>query len=63
MKKLLLVVAFAGTINPSGGSVSIFVPLEHAVLAREVADRDRTAAFARYSFVGSYVPARWTFKF
>ena len=29
---LLLVVAFAGTINPSAGSVSVFVPLEHAVL-------------------------------
>src|SRR5690606_20996069 len=26
---LLLVVAFAGTINPSSGSVSVFVPLEH----------------------------------
>ncbi|MER9018436.1 MFS transporter, partial [Mesorhizobium sp. M0898] len=29
---LLLVIAFAGTINPSAGSVSVFVPLEHAVL-------------------------------
>ncbi len=36
---LLLVVAFAGTLNPSAGSVSVFVPLEHAVLAREVAER------------------------
>ena len=27
---ILLVVAFVGTINPSGGSTSIFVPLEHA---------------------------------
>ena len=34
--RVLLVVAFAGTINPSAGSVSVFVPLEHAVLAREV---------------------------
>jgi MFS family permease len=54
---LLLVVAFAGTINPSGGSVSVFAPLEHAVLAREVADADRTRAFARYSFVGSMAAA------
>ncbi|MGH6874289.1 MAG: MFS transporter, partial [Aestuariivirgaceae bacterium] len=30
---VLLIVAFMGTINPSAGSVSIFVPLEHAVLA------------------------------
>ena len=33
---LLLVIAFAGTINPSAGSVSVFVPLEHAALTREV---------------------------
>ncbi len=50
---LLLVVAFAGTINPSAGSVSIFVPLEHAVLTREVADRARTSMFARYSLIGA----------
>ncbi|MER8842018.1 MFS transporter, partial [Mesorhizobium sp. M0913] len=31
---LLLMIAFAGTINPSAGSVSVFVPLEHAVLTR-----------------------------
>ncbi|ANM05490.1 major facilitator superfamily protein [Rhizobium phaseoli] len=50
---LLLVVACAGTVNPSAGSVSIFVPLEHAVLAREVGDADRTRMFARYSLVGA----------
>jgi MFS family permease len=54
---LLLVVAFAGTINPSGGSVSVFVPLEHAVLAREVADKVRTKMFARYSLVGALAGA------
>ncbi|WP_164759183.1 MFS transporter, partial [Mesorhizobium sp. M6A.T.Ce.TU.002.03.1.1] len=42
---LLLVVAFAGTINPSAGSVSVFVPLEHAVLTREVTDAARTRMF------------------
>jgi MFS family permease len=50
---LLLVVAFAGTINPSAGSVSMFVPLEHAVLTREVSDRERTEMFSRYSLVGA----------
>jgi MFS family permease len=50
---LLLVVAFAGTINPSAGSVSIFVPLEHAVLSSEVSDGSRTRMFARYSLVGA----------
>ena len=33
---LLLVIAFTGTINPSAGSVSVFVPLEHAALAAVV---------------------------
>src|SRR5215471_11552900 len=54
---LLLVVAFAGTINPSAGSVSVFVPLEHAVLAREASDRERTNMFSRYSLVGALASA------
>ena len=54
---LLLVVAFAGTVNPSAGSVSVFVPLEHAVLARDVAERDRTKTFARYSLIGALAAA------
>jgi MFS family permease len=36
---LLLVVAFVGTINPSARSVSVFVPLEHAVLTGEIPTR------------------------
>src|SRR5215208_2196534 len=35
---VLLLVSFVGTINPSSGSVSIFVPLEHALLSHSVAD-------------------------
>jgi MFS family permease len=54
---ILLLVAFIGTINPSGGSVSIFVPLEHAVLSREVTDKNRTKSFARYSLVGALAGA------
>ena len=54
---ILLVIALLGTVNPSGGSVSIFVPMEHAVLAREVSDAERTKAFARYSLVGSLAGA------
>ncbi|WP_132080215.1 MFS transporter [Sinorhizobium americanum] len=54
---LLLVVAFAGTINPSAGSVSVFVPLEHAALTREVADAERTRMFARYSLIGALASA------
>ena len=54
---VLLVVAFAGTINPSGGSASVFVPLEHAVLSRDVSAADRTRMFARYSLVGALAGA------
>jgi len=54
---LLLVVAFAGTVNPSAGSVSLFVPLEHAALTREAPDRERTRIFSRYSLVGALASA------
>jgi len=53
----LLVVAVVGTINPSGGDVSVFMPLEHALLTRSVDPRGRTAAFARYSLVGTLAGA------
>ena len=53
----LLVIAFVGTLNPSSGDVSVFLPLEQASLAGSVADRDRTALFARYSLVGSLLGA------
>jgi len=53
----LLVIAVVGTLNPSSGDVSVFLPLEHAVLSRIVEDRRRTAVFARYSLVGALVAA------
>jgi MFS family permease len=49
----LLIVALAGTMNPGGGDVSVFYPLEHTALAAATPSQDRTAAFARYSFIGS----------
>ncbi|HTO58320.1 MAG TPA: MFS transporter [Pseudomonadales bacterium] len=49
----LVVVAFIGTINPSSGDVSLFLPLEQTVLAQSVSAEDRTALFARYSIVGT----------
>ena len=45
----LLLVAFVGTINPSWGDVSVFLPLELALLAQTTSDAHRTALFARYS--------------
>ena len=54
---VVLLVALIGTINPSVGSVSIFVPLEHAVLSRSVSDAERTKMFARYGLVGASAAA------
>jgi MFS family permease len=54
---VLVVIALAGTVNPSAGSVSVFVPLEHAVLAGSVNDRTRTSMFARYSLIGALAGA------
>jgi MFS family permease len=49
----LLVVAFVGTLNPSSGDVSVFLPLEHARLAGAARGPARVALFARYSLVAS----------
>ena len=54
---IVLLVAFVGTINPQSGDSGILVPLEHAMLARGVADGDRTRAFARYSLTGALATA------
>lgn len=53
----LLVIALVGTINPSAGNVSIFVPMEHALLAGEAMARDRTRSFAIYGLVGAVAAA------
>src|SRR5215831_12452666 len=53
----LLVIALVGTLNPSSGDVSVFLPLEQAVLAHVASDRERTAAFARYSLTGALAAA------
>lgn len=53
----LLVVAFMGPLNPSGGDVSVFLPLEHTALAASATAEQRTGVFARYSFIGSVCAA------
>jgi MFS family permease len=53
----VLLVAFIGSINPSGGDLGVLVPLEHALLTKETADRDRTGVFARYSLIGALTAA------
>ena len=54
---LIALVAFVGTINPSGGDLGVLVPLEHAVLAKSATDERRTRAFARYSLTGALCTA------
>lgn len=53
----LLAVALVGTLNPSSGDVSVFLPLEHARLAGAASGQARTALFARYSMVGALCAA------
>ncbi len=53
----LLVVAFAGTLNPSAGDVSVFLPVEQALLSERVGARERTAMFARYNLGGAFAGA------
>ncbi len=53
----LVVVAFVGTLNPSSGDVSVFLPTEQALLPRTISPSQRTDLFARYALVGSLVAA------
>lgn len=52
-----LLLAFIGTINPSSGDVSIFLPLEHARLSAAAPNEHRTTLFSRYTFVGAVCAA------
>jgi MFS family permease len=51
----LLVVAVLGTLNPSAGDVSVFVPTEQAALAETVSGEDRTRLFASYNVSGNFM--------
>lgn len=53
----LLLIAFVGTLNPSSGDVSVFLPLEHARLAEAAQGDARTTLFARYSLTGALCAA------
>jgi MFS family permease len=53
----LLMIAFVGTMNPSAGDVSVFLPLEHARLAGAAEGDARTTLFARYSLLGALFAA------
>lgn len=53
----LLLIAFVGTLNPSSGDVSVFLPLEHARLSEAAEGHARTSLFARYSLTGALFAA------
>lgn len=53
----LLVVAVLGTLNPSAGDVSVFLPTEQAIMATEIGDSDRPRGFARYNLAGTIAGA------
>jgi MFS family permease len=53
----LMLVAFLGTLNPSSGDVSVFLPTEQALLPQTVTAESRTALFARYSLMGTLFAA------
>jgi MFS family permease len=53
----LMIVAVAGTLNPSSGDVSLFLPTEQAALAHTAVGPARTLAFAWYNLAGSLAGA------
>ena len=50
---VLIVVGTIGTMNPTSGDVSVFLPMEQSLLPATAPDHRRTALFARYAFIGS----------
>jgi MFS family permease len=53
----LFIIAVVGTLNPSAGDVSLFLPVEQAALAETVAANDLTAIFSRYNVAGALTGA------
>jgi MFS family permease len=53
----LLIVAVVGTLNPSAGDVSVFLPTEQAFVAGHVDDVDRPRLYAIYNLAGAFAGA------
>ncbi len=53
----LFAIAFIGTLNPTAGDVSVFLPVEQAALPDTAPATARTALFARYRMLGSLASA------
>lgn len=54
---VLLVIGFLGTLNPSAGDVSVFLPTEQSLLVETVEPAERTALFARYNLCAACASA------
>jgi predicted MFS family arabinose efflux permease len=50
---VLVVIGTVGTMNPTSGDVSVFLPMEQSLLPATAPDSERTSLFARYAFIGS----------
>jgi MFS family permease len=53
----LVLAGFIGTLNPSGGDVSVFLPVEQALLAQSETLHRRTSLFALYNLAGVLMAA------
>jgi len=53
----LFVVGVIGTLNPTAGDVSVFLPLEQSMIAGTTPAVSRTALYARYTFIGGIAGA------
>ena len=53
----ILLLAVVGTLNPSAGDVSLFLPVEQSLLSANVADAERTALFARFNLGAIFLGA------
>ncbi len=54
---LLLIAGVIGTVNPTSGDVSVFQPIEQALLPDTTSTERRSSVFARYTFAGSFAAA------
>ena len=50
----IFLIGLIGTFNPSGGDVTPFLPLDHALLASADRQHDRTKLFANYAVIGAF---------
>ncbi|HUP87481.1 MAG TPA: MFS transporter [Acidimicrobiales bacterium] len=53
----IVLIAAVGTLNPSGGDVSVFLPTEQSVLAGEVSEERRPHLYAFYNLAGTLAAA------